>query len=85
MFGAVETIKNIKNQKEKIISYWSDEKEKAKKAYQEIYDKEKEMLDVCEKAEKTLKDAILKYKTAVTEKRHPMIPKAIRKIHALKL
>ena len=73
----METIKNIKNQKEKIISYWSDEKEKAKKAYQEIYDKEKEMLDVCEKAEKTLKDAILKYKTAVTEKTVELSAKAL--------
>lgn len=56
-----EIIKAIRKQKERIIEYWKNTKESAKKAYQAVLNKEKEMLEICENSEKLLKEKILTY------------------------
>ena len=57
-----EILKALKKHKENITSYWKSAKESAKKTYQNILFKEKQMLNVCENSEKVLKDKILSYK-----------------------
>lgn len=57
-----EILKAVKKQKENITSYWKSAKELAKKTYQDILFKEKQMLNICENSEKILKNKILKYK-----------------------
>ena len=44
-----------------IADYWKEAKESAKKTYQNIVSKERQMLDICERCETELKDKILKY------------------------
>lgn len=56
-----EILKAVKKQKN-ITSYWKSAKELAKKTYQDILFKEKQMLNICENSEKVLKDKVLKYK-----------------------
>lgn len=57
-----EILKALKKHKENITSYWKSAKESAKKTYQDIVFKEKQMINVCENSEKVLKDKILSYK-----------------------
>ena len=57
-----EILKAVKKHKENITSYWKSAKESAKKTYQDILFKEKQMLNICENSEKVLKDKVLKYK-----------------------
>ena len=71
-----EMIKAIRKHKQIIIEYWKNAKESAKKAYQDISSKEKEMLEVCENSEKLLKDKILKYKQTQDEKQKKLILQA---------
>ena len=59
--SAIEMLKNIKRHKNMIVDYWKEAKESAKKTYQNIVLKERQMLDICEKCETELKDKILKY------------------------
>ncbi len=58
---ALEMLKTIKKHKTMISDYWKEAKESAKKTYQNIVSKERQMLDICEKCETELKDKILKY------------------------
>lgn len=74
-----EMIKAIRKHKQIIIEYWKNAKESAKKAYQDISSKEKEMLEVCETSEKLLKDKILKYKQTQDEKQKKLILQAENK------
>lgn len=60
---ALEMLKTIKKHKTMISDYWKEAKESAKKTYQNIVSKERQMLDICEKCETDLKDKILKYDT----------------------
>jgi len=60
---ALEMIKTIKKHRTMIADYWKEAKESAKKTYQNIVSKERQMLDICEKCEADLKDKILKYDT----------------------
>ena len=71
-----EMIKAIRKHKQIIIEYWKNAKESAKKAYQDISSKEKEMLEVCENSEKLLKDKILKNKQTQDEKQKKLILQA---------
>lgn len=71
-----EMIKAIRKHKQIIVEYWKNAKESAKKAYQDISSKEKEMLEVCETSEKLLKDKILKYKQTQDEKQKKLILQA---------
>lgn len=57
-----EILKALKKHKENITNYWKSAKESAKKTYQDIVFKEKQMINVCENSEKVLKDKILSYK-----------------------
>lgn len=57
-----EILKALKKHKENITNYWKSAKESAKKTYQNILFKEKQMINVCENSEKVLKDKILSYK-----------------------
>ena len=57
-----EILKAVKKHKENITNYWKSAKESAKKTYQNILFKEKQMINVCENSEKVLKDKILSYK-----------------------
>ena len=59
--SAIEMLKNIKRNKSMINDYWKEAKESAKKTYQNIVSKERQMLDICERCETELKDKILKY------------------------
>ena len=58
---ALEMLKTIKKHKTMISDYWKEAKESAKKTYQNIVSKERQMLDICERCETELKDKILKY------------------------
>jgi len=60
---ATEVLKGVKNHRAKIIEYWKTAKESAKRAYQEIVSKEKQMLNICDKVERNLKNEILSYKS----------------------
>ena len=60
---ALEMLKTIRKHKTMISDYWKEAKESAKKTYQNIVSKERQMLDICEKCETDLKDKILKYDT----------------------
>lgn len=60
---ALEMLKTIKKHRTMIADYWKEAKESAKKTYQNIVSKERQMLDICEKCEADLKDKILKYDT----------------------
>lgn len=71
-----EIIKAIRKQKERIIEYWKNTKESAKKAYQAISNKEKEMLEICENSEKLLKDKVLNYKQMQEKKQQELIKQA---------
>ena len=57
-----EILKALKKHKENITNYWKSAKKSAKKTYQDIVFKEKQMLNVCENSEKILKNKILIYK-----------------------
>lgn len=59
--SALEMLKSIKRHKNMINDYWKEAKESAKKTYQTIVSKERQMLDICEKCETELKNKILKY------------------------
>ena len=59
----LEMLKTIKKNKTMISDYWKEAKESAKKTYQNILSKERQMLDICERCEADLKDKILKYDT----------------------
>ena len=59
--GALEMLKTIKKHKTMIADYWKEAKESAKKTYQNIVSKERQMLDICERCETELKDKVLKY------------------------
>ena len=48
---ALEMLKTIKKHKTMIVEYWKEAKESAKKTYQNIVSKERQMLDICEKCE----------------------------------
>lgn len=61
-----EILKAVKKHKENITSYWKSAKALAKKTYQDILLKEKQMLNICENSEKILKDKVLKYKQILT-------------------
>ncbi len=71
-----EVIKAIRKQKERIIEYWKNTKESAKKAYQAISNKEKEMLEICENSEKLLKDKVLSYKQIQEKKQKELLDQA---------
>jgi hypothetical protein len=58
---ALEMLKTIKKHKTMIAEYWKEAKESAKKTYQNIVSKERQMLDICERCETDIKDKILKY------------------------
>ena len=60
--NVVKILQNLKKQKEQMIEYWKSPKETAKKTYQEIVNKEKEMVKICEEIEKNLKEKIKEYK-----------------------
>lgn len=62
LIDVIEILRGIKEHKEKVIDYWKTAKESARKAYKEIVSKEKAMLEICDKAEKNLKNEILIYK-----------------------
>lgn len=66
---AVKILKSMKNHRKKIVEFWQDAKEAAKKAYKEICLKEKEMLEICDETEKILKNEILCYKTILERRR----------------
>lgn len=74
--NAIEIIKAIRKQKEIIAYYWKNAKESTKKAYQEISNKEKEMIDICEKNERILKNRILDYMKCQKEKQKSLINQA---------
>lgn len=74
--NAIEIIKAIRKQKEIIAYYWKNAKESTKKAYQEISNKEKEMIDICEKNERILKNRILDYMKCWKEKQKSLINQA---------
>lgn len=71
-----EIIKAIRKQKERIIEYWKNTKESAKKAYQAISNKEKEMLEICENSEKLLKEKILTYNQRQEKRQKELIGRA---------
>lgn len=71
-----EIIKAIRKQKERIIEYWKNTKESAKKAYQAISNKEKEMLEICENSEKLLKEKILTYNQRQEKRQKELIDRA---------
>lgn len=71
-----EIIKAIRKQKERIIEYWKNTKESAKKAYQAISNKEKEMLEICENSEKLLKEKILTYNQRQEKRQKELIDQA---------
>lgn len=71
-----EIIKAIRKQKERIIEYWKNAKESAKKAYQAISNKEKEMLEICENSEKLLKEKILTYKQRQEKRQKELLNQA---------
>ena len=74
--STLEIIKAIRKHKEIILNYWKDAKESAKKTYQDICNKEKDMLQVCETSEQLLKNKILNYKKLKDEKYKRLIEEA---------
>ncbi len=62
LIDVIEIFKGVKEHREKIVNYWKNAKESARKAYKEIVSKEKEMLEICDTAETNLKNEILIYK-----------------------
>lgn len=63
-----EIIRSIKAQRKNIKEYWRESKETSRNAYKSILAKEKEMLTVCDEAEKTLKEKIIEYKKMEEER-----------------
>ena len=59
--NAVNMVRAIKKHKDMIIEYWREAKESAKKTYHEISSKEKSMLNICDSAEKSIRDKITRY------------------------
>lgn len=57
-----EILRSIKAQRQSIREYWSEAKESSRNTYKAILAKEKEMLIVCDEAERALKEKILEYK-----------------------
>lgn len=51
---ALEMLKTIKKHKTMITDYWKEAKKSAKKTYQNIVSKERQMLDICEIIDNTL-------------------------------
>ena len=49
--SAIIVLREIKKYKNQIVDYWKSTKETAKKAYMEIVNKEKTMLNICENVE----------------------------------
>lgn len=66
--NVIEILQGVKVHREKIIKYWKSPKESAKRAYDEIRSKEKEMLKICDETTKNLKKEILCYKTLQEKK-----------------
>ena len=64
----LEILKSIKAQRKNIILYWREAKENSRKAYKAIVAKEKEMLMLCDEAEKILKGKILNYRKIEEER-----------------
>jgi hypothetical protein len=56
-----EILKAVKRQRDKIIEYWKGAKTLAYQAYKGILTREKDMLKVCDDAEKNLKSKILEF------------------------
>lgn len=71
-----EILKALKKHKENITNYWKSAKESAKKTYQDIVFKEKQMLNMCENSERILKDKILSYKQIQTIRCQKLINQA---------
>lgn len=63
-----DILRSIKVQRKNIVSYWQEAKENSRNAYKAILLKEKEMLTVCDEAEKALKAKILEYKKMEEER-----------------
>ena len=64
----LEILKSIKAQRKNIILYWREAKENSRKSYKAIVAKEKEMLMLCDEAEKILKEKILNYRKIEEER-----------------
>ena len=74
--NAVNMVRAIKKHKDMIIEYWREAKESAKKTYHEISSKEKSMLNICDSAEKSIRDKITKYNLLQKACRDEMIHQA---------
>ena len=74
--NAVNMVKAIKKHREIIIEYWREAKESAKKTYHEISSKEKSMLNICDSAEKSIRDKITRYNLLKKACRNEMIHQA---------
>lgn len=72
----VEILQGVKEHRKKIVKYWFETKGAARKAYQEICSKEKEMLRICDETIKNLKKEILCYKTMQERKATKLSAKA---------
>lgn len=59
--NAVQILRKIREQREKIVEYWKNAKKSAFTAYKEIVAREKEMLQICDEAENCLYGEILGY------------------------
>ena len=75
---ALEMLKVIKKHKTIISDYWKEAKESAKKTYQNIVSKERQMLDICERCETELKDKVLKYDMLKKSYENKLLRKANR-------
>ncbi len=75
---ALEMLKTIKKHKTMITDYWKEAKESAKKTYQNIVSKERQMLDICERCETELKDKVLKYDMLKKSYENKLLRKANR-------
>lgn len=75
---ALEMLKTIKKHKTMIADYWKEAKESAKKTYQNIVSKERQMLDICERCETELKDKVLKYDMLKKSYENKLLRKANR-------
>jgi len=74
--NAVNMVRAIKKHKDIIIEYWREAKESAKKTYHEISSKEKSMLNICDSAEKSIRDKITRYNLLKKACRDEMIHQA---------
>lgn len=74
--NAVNMIKAIKKHKDMIIEYWREAKESAKETYHEISSKEKNMINICDSAEKSIRDKITRYNLLQKACRNDMINQA---------